>query len=335
MQQEGGAGMKRKIPMLALLSAASLALSACAVPADTGTSDEKALSELQRIYKNAALVVTGQCVQQHIDTEGSTCYDLAVEEVIAGSTAADSLIHCTAGQMEEGGRYLLYLAEGEEKFYTEDTNRYELLSEDPLAVSDDGTVTYAGAELSLGELKQDIKRMDAVITAPASFYYYRSVGELADAADEIFIGRVVSLSAEKDHAFRAQTDGTVVENTLPASLVKVEAYGSLKGALNYGDTVSLVYAPKLCTGVVDAATLQPVSYGEGAVPSLQEDGIYLFFLIHSPDAKQDYRFAVNPFEGYAALNRADRVSVPYVNRALSGFTVLDSLVEEIRSALEN
>ncbi len=327
--------MKRKICKLALLSAVFLALSACAVPTGTGTSDEKALSELQRIYKNAALVVTGRCVQQHINTEGSTCYDLAVEEVIAGSTAPESLIHCTTGQMEEGGRYLLYLAEGEDMFYTEDTNRYELLCESPLAVSDGGTVRYAGAELSLSELRQDIKRMDAVITAPATFYYYKSVAELADAADEIFIGRVMSLSEERDHAFRAQTDGTVVENTLPASLVKVEAYGSLKGALNYGDTVSLVYAPKMHASVVDAATLQPVSYSESGVPSLQEGGTYLFFLIHSPDAKQDYRFAVNPFEGFAAINTADRVRVPYVNRALSGFDRLDGLVEEIRAALEN
>ncbi|MBE5785692.1 MAG: hypothetical protein E7330_07850 [Clostridiales bacterium] len=326
--------MKRIFRLLALLCAVCFAASACAVPADSGDPSGKALSELQRIYKNAALVVTGLCVQQHINSDGNTCYDLSVEEVIAGSTAEDALIHCTVGQMEEGGRYLLYLAEGEDLFYTEDTNRYELLSESPLALSDEGMVEYAGTELSLSELKQDIRQMDAVITVPASFYYYKSLRDLVEAADEIFIGRVVAFAAEQDRSFRAQTDGTVVENTLPAAIAKVEAYGSLKGALNYGDRISLVYAPKMCASLVDASTLKPVAYGEGSVPSLQENGIYLFFLTQSPDAKQNYRFAVNPMQGYVAADTADRLSVPYVNRALYGFDDLASLVKEIRAALE-
>lgn len=310
-------------------------LAACAAPVSTGNAGEMVQSELQRIYKKAALVVTGLCVQQHINSDGDTCYDLSVEEVIAGTAAEGELIHCTEGQMEAGERYLLYLAEGEEMFYTEDTNRYELLSETPLALSGEGMVKYADAEIPLDVLKQDIRRMDAVITAPSSFYYYKTVRELAEAADEIFIGRVISMTAEQDRAFRAQAEGTVVENTLPASVVQVEAYGSLKGALNYSDRISLVYAPKTGAGVVDAGTLQPVPFGEGSVPPLETGGVYLFFLIQSPDAKQDYRFAVNPLQGYAAVDAEDNVKVPQVNRALSGFEELDVLVKEIRRVLES
>lgn len=61
---------------------------ACATPVGAQLSDERALSDVQRIYKNAALVVMGECVQSHINSEGDTCYDLSVEEVVAGCAQA-------------------------------------------------------------------------------------------------------------------------------------------------------------------------------------------------------------------------------------------------------
>ena len=109
---------------------------ACATPVGAQLSDERALSDVQRIYKNAALVVMGECVQSHINSEGDTCYDLSVEEVVAGYAQAGDIIHCTQGAMKEGETYLLYLAEGEEMYHTEDMRRYELLSDAPLPVSE-------------------------------------------------------------------------------------------------------------------------------------------------------------------------------------------------------
>ena len=111
---------------------------ACATPVGAQLSDERALSDVQRIYKNAALVVMGECVQSHINSEGDTCYDLSVEEVVAGYAQAGDIIHCTQGAMKEGETYLLYLAEGEEMYHTEDMRRYELLSDAPLPVSENG-----------------------------------------------------------------------------------------------------------------------------------------------------------------------------------------------------
>lgn len=308
---------------------------ACATPVGAQLSDERALSDVQRIYKNAALVVMGECVQSHINSEGDTCYDLSVEEVVAGYAQAGDIIHCTQGAMKEGETYLLYLAEGEEMYHTEDMRRYELLSDAPLPVSENGTVAFAGTQLALSDIKRDIERMDAVITAPATMYYYKELGALIDAADEVFIGRVASISPVKDMAFRSQTDGTIIENTLPAALAQVEAYGVLKGALNYGDPVDLVYAPAMSANLVDASTLKALSYGEANAPALEEGEVYLFFLTQSPDAKQAYRFSVNPMQGYARVDKDDHVHVSHVNSALAGCKDLGSLVREIRDIMES
>ena len=105
---------------------------ACTAPVGAQLSDERALSDVQRIYKNAALVVMGECMQSHINSDGDTCYDLFVEEVIAGSAEPGEVIHCTQGAMKDGETYLLYLAEGEDAYHTEDMRRYELLSDEPL-----------------------------------------------------------------------------------------------------------------------------------------------------------------------------------------------------------
>lgn len=222
-----------------------------------------------------------------------------MEEVVAGCAQAGDIIHCTQGAMKEGETYLLYLAEGEEMYHTEDMRRYELLSDAPLPVSENGTVAFAGTQLALSDIKRDIERMDAVITAPAITYYYKSSARSSTRQMRFSSAVLPSISPVKDMAFRSQADGTIIENTLPAALAQVEAYGVLKGALNYGDSVDLVYAPAMSANLVDASTLKALSYGEANAPALEEGEVYLFFLTQSPDAKQAYRFSVNPMQGYA------------------------------------
>ncbi len=325
--------------MKSILKPAAIALAlaafvcACAAPTGVNLSDERALSDVQRIYKSAAMVVMGECLQSHINSNGDTCYDLSVTEVIAGNALAGDVIHCTEGAMKDGQSYLLYLAEGEDMYHTEDMMRYKLLSDGPLPVSESGIVDFGGTQLGLSDIKQDIARMDAVITAPAMAYYHKTLAALSEAADEVFIGRVKSVSPERSMAFRSHTDGTTVENTLPASIAVVEAYGVLKGALNYGDEIELVYSPAMSANLVDAGTLKTVSYGAEDAPELLEDEVYLFFLQQSPDAKQAYRFSVNPMQGYVRVDTGDNVHVPYVNRALQGYRDLADLVEELRKIM--
>ena len=46
-------------------------------------------------------------------------------------------------------------------------------------------------------------------------------------------------------------------------------------------------------------------------------------------------FAVNPIQGFAALDEKDRVHVTYLNRALFGYYSLDALVKDIRGIIDN
>ena len=322
--------MKNILKPLAVALAMCAFVCACASPVGVQLTGERALSDAQRIYKNAALVVLGDCVQSHINSGGDTCYDLSVTEVIAGNSRAGEVIHCTQGAMKDGETYLLYLTEGEDKYHTEDMLNYKLLSDAPLPVSPNGMVALSGTQVPLSDIKADIARMDAVISAPAVAYFYKNLAELVSASDEVFIGRVKSLSDMEDVAFRSQTDGTMVENTLPAAIATVEAYGVLKGALNYGDTVELVHSPAMSANLIDAKTLTTLSYGAEDALEFEEGEVYLFFLTHSPDPKQDYRFSVNPIQGYVHVDKLDNVRAAKANHILSAYFHLEDLARQIQ-----
>jgi len=175
--------------------------------------------------------------------------------------------------------------------------------------------------------------LDAMISAPSGFYYYDEIATLAKAADDIFIGRVDKAPALEDTQFRSHESGTTVEHTLPASVAEITAYGGIKGALKYGDKVELINAPAMNADVVNAATLTAEPYTEGQAPMLEEGGIYLFFTIKGPDAKQHYSFMVNPMQGFVPVS-GDALSARTGNRAFNAVKSLDAAVNSIRKALQ-
>lgn len=326
--------MKNKLKLAALLVAVLCFFCACTALTSAPPGDERALADAQRIYRSASAVVMGQCIRVHTDSSGATCFDLVVDQVLAGSAAAqEDVIHCTQGSMKEGASYLLYLGKGEDVPQAEDSDGYILLTDAPLKVSPEGTVEFSSGTLTLSAITAGITEADQVVTMPSVSYYYKTIAGLAQASEQIFIGRVVSSPALRDMKFRSHEDGTSIENTLPASLLEVEAFGSIKGALRYGERIHLIYCPAMCGDVIDAASLKPVAYGEENAPVPQEDGVYLFFLISGPDAKQNYYFGINPLQVCAALDQSDTITVTYVNRALSGYRSLSLAVETIKKAI--
>lgn len=66
---------------------------------------------------------------------------------------------------------------------------------------------------------------------------------------------------------------------------------------------------------------------------METGGIYLFFTLNGPDAKQDYIFPINPMQGFLKITN-DALTVPYGNRAMLSFDSLDAAVRAIRSILE-
>ena len=329
--------MKNNLKLVALLCAVLLLLM-CACSSVTGTkaTDERIWSDAQRLYRDASLVVMGSCVRTHLNEEGIACYDLEVNDVLAGSASKGDLIHCTDGVMKESETYLLYLASDDaDVYYSENTANYTLLTDEPLPVTADGEVLFSGAKLSLREIRANISEQSSIVAAPSDLFYYKDLAALVNASSQIFIGRVADIPALTGTRFRADSASSTIENTLPASVIQVEAYGTLKGSLRYGEVIQVIYCPALCDEITDAATLKSLAYTAINATVPQEDGIYLFFLVHSPDAKQSYYFGVNPIQGLVELDSSDRVHVTYLNSALSGHYSLDALVRDIRSIVEN
>ena len=323
---------KRMVAILLLLTVLCLGMgtSGCALPAGS-TGEARILAQARQDYRNASLVVSGTCLQTHVNAKGVNCYDLTVEDVLAGQAAAGDVIHCTS-PMAEGKSYLLYLQKGEDVPHTEDMQGYTLVSGQPLALSQ-GSVLLDGMAVSLETLLADMAKLDAMISAPSSIYYYDSLAELVEAADDIFIGRVEAQEGPKDTQFHAQSNGTTVEHTIPATMLQVTAYGGIKGAMKYGDQVELVYAPGMNEDMVNAATLAAEPYTAEQAPQVETGGIYLFFTLNGPDAKQDYIFPINPMQGFLKITN-DALTVPYGNRAMLSFDSLDAAVRAIRSILE-
>ena len=126
---------KRMVAILLLLTVLCLGMgtSGCALPVGS-TGEARILAQARQDYRNASLVVSGTCLQTHVNAKGVNCYDLTVEDVLAGQAAAGDVIHCTS-PMTEGKSYLLYLQKGEDVPHTEDMQGYTLVSGQPLALS--------------------------------------------------------------------------------------------------------------------------------------------------------------------------------------------------------
>lgn len=328
--------MKTGLKLIALIAAVACFASACASITGAKVADERVLSDVQRIYRSSSLVVMGECVQSHLNEDGVNCYDLIVGEVLAGKAEKGDLIHCTDGAMKQGESYLLYLAPKDEPpvYYSEDTVNYALLTDEPLRVMDEDEVVFSGVRLSLHDIRANIAEQNRIVAAPSETYYYKSLEALTDASAEIFIGRVADVPRLSETRFRSDSAGASVENTLPAATLKIEVYGSIKGALRYGETIELVHCPALCDEMIDAASLKSLSYTATDATTPTKDGVYLFFLVASPDGKQNYYFGVNPIQGLARVDSKDRVHVTYLNRALSGYYSLDALVKDIRTIID-
>ncbi len=318
---------KRLLSVLAALLCAVLFISCASAP--TAADGERAMATALAGYRSAALVVRGKCVSEHIDASDAVCSDVSVTEVVAGTAQVGDTIHCPGAYLHSGESYLLYLSEGADVDYAEDERGYTLLSS--MLISGD-SVDASGVQLSYRELRSGMRDVDSVTSAFDSYYYYTSIAELAENADEVFIGRVDGKIELTDTDFHVTGTGTSSEFTLPASILQITSFGGMKGSIGYGDSVKLVYAPAFSADIINASTLTAVKYGESDAPALTQGGVYVFFMIYGPDAKQDYMFLINPMQGFVQTDE-NSVSVSTVNSPLRCYTTLNSLVDALRGEI--
>lgn len=330
-----------KLKVLLVTAILTLFLGACSSTAVTSVGvsmqeeEERALTGLRVNYRNSSLVVSGICSGSHINALGEQCYDLEVKNVFAGEYKTDEPIHYSVGSLTEGSEYLLFLTQGEDVHYAEDVSGFSLLSEAPIPIVGDELILDNGRRLSLKVLLDEFKQLSSIVSAPAAALYYNTLAGLSNAAEEIFIGRVASPVQATKQNFVVQSGGAMEKAQCDAAIVTIEAYGSIKGVLAYGDMIEIVHTPPQGgAGLLDSATLQ-IKELDGVLPTeLIEDNIYVFFLVSSPDSKQKYYFPINQYQGYVPLYN-EELYIPKGNVALRPYNTLISLVNALRNELRH
>ncbi|MDD3920692.1 MAG: hypothetical protein PHO41_05960 [Eubacteriales bacterium] len=319
--------MRKRLSVLAACLAALLLVSACSAPVST-TPELPTGLRLQ--YRDAALIVSATCKETHTNAGGEPCCDVLVGDVLAGDMQTGALLHCPNTAMTVDNTYLLYLTPGPDTFYAEDVPGYTVSGE-PLPVMD-SEVLFEGERVSLSALKDDIKVLSSIISAPAPVLYYNTLATLVDASDEIFVGRVSELQDTKNHSFLIRDGGATEKAQYNAQLVTVEAYASMKGSFRYGEKLTFIHCPDRAANMLDAVTLQPMGHGADEAPSLFDRQVYLFFLKRGPDPKQNYYFGVNPIQGYAYV-AGDLLESSFLNDALSDYSSLTELALAIQTVM--
>lgn len=313
------------------LTAAGICMAAlmigCALPV-SGVSSERFMAEARNSYRSASLVVSGECSEKYTDASGAQVSRVSITRVMGGSAQVGDEI-TVAQNLSVGESYLLYLSEGEDVHHAEDMAEYVSVSSEPFVIEDNGKVTYGGTKASLSALIKDMKEMDETVTMPAEIYYHDTLDKLVVGSQDIFIGRVVSAGETEKVNFRSQQGGSTVEKTAPASMVSVVAYGSVKGSVAYGSSLTLIYAPDASSNMINAATLEACSVAPKNVPEITEGDTYLIFLDSDPDPKQEYCFPTNPIQGWVKIE-GDILYPSEANGALAGYKDLNSLVSDMR-----
>lgn len=302
------------------LAAVALLFSGCAQETLAPSASSASLSALRAAYRGASLIVTANCGGSLADAQGQPCVSLRVAEVLAGNAQAGDTLLCSGEGLKSGGNYLLYLQDNA------DAQSYALVEAVEWSSLSD-SVESEGETLPLDALRTDIRDLQSVIGAPSETLYYGDIRSLVEASDAVFIGRVHAGALLSDMDFREESSTGTVEHTRPAAVVELEALGSIKGDIPYGDPVSCVYVPAAAADMLDAATLSPFGCTEADVPALNE-GVHLFFLRRGPDAKQPYYFGVNPIQGHAVLQEDTLLAAPR-NGALAPYESLGALLEAL------
>lgn len=324
---------KHIIAMLLVL-AAMVALCACAAQqVNVPAASETDIHEMQRLYRSSSLVVVAKCLRTHTDAAGNVCCDVSVERTVAGTPEhLGKTLHCPLGSMKEGEEYLLYLAKGDDVYQSEDMDSFKIVGDTAFRIKND-VVYVSGSVIDMSSIETAISQAGSIISVQSESLYYKSIAALSEGSDYIFIGRVKEAPAIKPMAFRSHENGATIENEMPASMLTVEVFGSVKGTLKYGSEIRVVYCPSMAEGMIDASTLKPAACDQNKLPVPIEGETYLFFLTNGPDEKQEYYFGVNPLQFAAKLDSYDYIYVDGSNRALSGFRTLDAVVRNIKKTL--
>ena len=295
------------------------------------SADERIFQDAKRLYKDSALVITGQCMESYIGGNGEPCSDIYITDVIAGSESPDELIHCLNTELKQGREYLLYLSDEPQRTGADNETVFVPVGESVFEISGNNVIWY-GDRVRLEQIKQNMAEYNGIITVPGDVYLHPELGMLVSGADEIFIGRAAQAEPPEAREVKSYSGNTSQVSTPRVSVTSIEVLGSIKGTLRYGDMISMACITEDVLSMVNSVSLEVESLQPNGVTLPKENAYYVFFLIDSPDSKQPYYFPVNPIQGWVTLDK-DSVSPHRDNTPLLPYSTLEALLNVVKNAV--
>lgn len=310
--------------LLLILFAVSVGLP---LPDDRSDPNETELppASVSLLYRDAEKIVISTCMRTANPDAGRPLATFRVDEVLDGAAEAGSTFDIAA-EAQLGGRYLFYLAPGEE-----DGEDYRIMTGQPVPVNG-GTAEFENAVCSIESIKRDIEEQRKILTVPSQSFFYGEFSALANACDEIVAARVLSVSEPTDIPCRSVGGGESTFSTQKQVFIRIKVENGFFGGLRYGDKLDVVLSPYNGRPVINATDLTPKIVDAHSAHGPKAGSRYVFFLLRSEDVKSDYYFMVNPYEGYVALS-GNAISHPYYNEAFSEINDLRVFSDRLRDAL--
>lgn len=296
------------------------------------SATERIIQDAKRLYKEASVVATGICLVTHIGENGSICSDVELTNITAGKINSGDIVHCINSNLTVSKEYLLYLSYSPYIELPDNEFSFSPIGSNSIFEISNDKVNWYGTNMDLEELNQVMLEYNNIVTAPSTTYYYSKLDELVNDAEEIFIGRVFDMTDITPSLIKSYSGSIASEKTVDTSFVSVNVLGSLKGKLNYGDSITIVFIPNTMQLMTNSLNLDAVSFPQSNVEPLYNGNEYVFFLIASPDSKQYYYFPVNPIQGWISLS-GDHIYPHALNTPFSNISSLDALITAVKNVL--
>lgn len=293
------------------------------------SADAAAEFAIHRSYREASDIVLAACSLRYRAASGGLVSRFTVEKVYAGTLSAGD-VFSLPGQANVGESYLLYLGRGGGADYAEDEAGYVSVTDRLIMVRGD-TAYCGGGSYSLSSIIEDLSEQRSVLTVPAESLYYDDPRELICACADVVLCRVVACEGPVATQCRSDIKGETVMSTVDQTYYTLMVENGFGGEHSYGDRIRVAISPERTRSVINAGDLSSVSFASPVkTPQVGKD--YLFFLIHSEDAKSDCCFVINPYQGYIELS-GDLLIRPFCNAAfadISGLEEFAKLLAEVQ-----
>ena len=272
--------------------------------ADRDNSSELPPASVSILYREAEKILVCTCIRTTEEEEEPTVSRFSVDSVLDGAAEAGQTFELNE-HAELGAEYLVYLAKPSEQ--PEEGGSAERLVTELIPI-ENGRIFYRGETCSIESVERDIKIQRKILTVPSQSFFY-------DSFERLVTARVLSVSEPIETQCRSVDGGESTLSTQEQMFASISVLNGLYGELKCGEKLKVVISPYNARPVINETDLTTKTVEAPPTTGPKEGSVYIFFLLRSEDAKSDYYFTVNPYEGYV-LFVGNTITRPYYNDAI-------------------